>query len=116
MTNRPTLFGTPMTPAERQQRARARNRLSSDPEHIALRIRVALDQQLRGNAFAADVHPTIADAALRLIARDVAHRRKALAPALAEYRRKRAARLRRARHFGVPVNRIGIAEVEGTAR
>jgi hypothetical protein len=105
-----------MTPAERQRRARARQRLSSTPEHIAFRAKVALDRLLLGNAFAADVHPTIADAALALIARDVARRRKELAPALAEYRRKRAKRIRRARAFGIPAADIRIADVEGTAR
>ena len=116
MPSRPTLFGRPMTPAERQRRARARERLSSDPEHIAFRAGVALDRLLLGNAFAADVHPTIADAALALIARDVAKRRKELAPALAEYRRKRAKRIRRARAIGIPATDIRIADVEGTAR
>jgi hypothetical protein len=116
MPQRPTLFGRPMTPAERQQRARARERLSSNPKHIAFRASVALDRLLLGNAFAADVHPAIADEALALIARAVAKRRKALAPALAEYRRKRAKRIRRARTFGVPAADIRIADVEGTVR
>jgi hypothetical protein len=116
MPQRETLFGRPMTPAERQRRRRARERLLSDPEHIAFRAGIALDRLLLGNAFAADVHPAIADAALALIARDVARRRKALAPALAEYRRKRAKRVRRARAFGIPAADIRIADVEGTAR
>jgi hypothetical protein len=106
MTNRPRLFDQPMTPAERQRRKRALDRLSNNPEEIASRIRIALDRQLDGNDVAASVRPNIADAALHLIARHIAKRRKLLAPALAEYRRKQAQRNRRARRGGGVIARL----------
>jgi hypothetical protein len=82
-----SIMDRPMTPAERQARSRALQRqgfIERHPEHFAREIGWKLD---RLN----DVDAVAADKALALIARDIAKRRKALAPALAEVRRKQRA-------------------------
>ena len=79
-----------MTPAERQARSRAMQRQSyieSYPESIAREVASVL-RKLDG------VNAAAADKALALIARNIAKRRKALAPKLAEHRREQR-RLRR---------------------
>jgi len=82
---RRAIFDQPMTGAERQARSRAMQRTSlieHHPEVIAHRVATVLVELDYVSAVAAEK-------ALALIARDIAKRRKALAPALAEHRRKR---------------------------
>jgi hypothetical protein len=80
---RKALFGSAMSDAERQARRRGKVAEIIDPKYIAARIGHHVTMLL------IPARVDLADAALALIARDIAKRRRERAGDLAEYRRQR---------------------------